>query len=86
MFAAAAGALKPGGGFIFTVEAASDETESEGQDYRIIPQGRYAHTEAYLRRLARQAELQIEILQHGVLRQEMGRPVQGMIATLGKTP
>ncbi len=86
VFAAAAGALKPGGGFIFTVETAGDETDAEGQAYRIIPQGRYAHTEAYLRRLARQAELQIETLQHGVLRQEMGRSVQGMIAILSKTP
>ena len=82
VFTGVAGALKPGGAFIFTVER-NDEAEV-GQDggYLIKPQGRYAHSEAYLLQIARLAGLEPRVVSSAVLRQEMGRPVNGLVMTL----
>ncbi|WP_319525608.1 tetratricopeptide repeat protein [uncultured Desulfosarcina sp.] len=85
VFAAAGVALKKNGHFIFTVELADDLQAGENGNYRILPQGRYAHTESYLRQTARQFGLAPLRVQREVLRQEMGRPVKGLVVTLVPT-
>ena len=84
VFDAAAGALKPGGRFIFTVESVDALPDAGSAGYLIKPQGRYAHSEAYVRNTARQAGLELAALLHEVLRQEMGRPVAGLVVSLVK--
>ncbi len=72
-------ALRPGGWFIFTVEALADDAPEE---HRLHSRGRYAHTRRYLERMARAQGLQVHTLQAEVLRHESGLPVQGWVATL----
>ena len=78
----AAGALKSGGTLIFTVELADETGAGEDSNYLIKPQGRYAHSEAYLRQVARLSGLEPRAFSYAVLRQEMGRPVKGLVVTL----
>ena len=75
---AAAGALRPGGHLVFTVERA-EPAELEG-GYRITPSGRYSHTEDYLRTVLAEAGLQLLRLESDLLRTENARPVAGWIA------
>jgi predicted TPR repeat methyltransferase len=84
VFAGVAGALKPGGTFIFTVELDDRASGKRGGNYRINPQGRYAHTQRYLLKLAQLVRLEPKTVSHAVLRQEMGRPVKGLVVTLTK--
>jgi len=52
--AGAAGALRPGGRIVFTVERAADDV----RDYHLDPTGRYSHAEKYVRQvLARQGSI-----------------------------
>lgn len=73
--AAAAGALRPGGSFIFTVETLR-AGGSEG--FAISPHGRYSHAEAYVDRVLRGAGLVPEIAA-AELRMEGGEPVDGLV-------
>jgi len=84
VFAAATDAIKPGGRFIFTVERMAADTAGNNGDYRIIPQGRYTHAEAYVRRIAGETGLMPEFIDHEILRKEMGRPVDGLVVTLAR--
>jgi predicted TPR repeat methyltransferase len=84
VFAAAANAIKPGGRFIFSVERCDPSTARDNGDYRIIPQGRYTHTESYLRRVAVQQGWVPESIDHQILRKEMGLPVDGLVVTLAR--
>ena len=81
-FKAAASAMKPDGRFIFTLEETDANVEVGNSGYRIIPQGRYTHTETYVRQIARQAGLTVSSVVREVLRKEMGRPVDGLVITL----
>ena len=79
VFEAAARTLRPGGLFAFSVEA------EEGDDgYVLRPTGRYAHSLAYIKRLAAAAGLREMHLEESVLRMEKGRPIHGYIVVLGK--
>jgi predicted TPR repeat methyltransferase len=69
-FDAAAQALKPGGWFAFSTEAAG-----EG-DYVLRGNGRYAHSRAYIARLAG-ARFAIEAQATAMLRREAGRALDG---------
>jgi predicted TPR repeat methyltransferase len=73
---AAAGALRPKGLFIFTLEHAV--TAGAGVDYRLEWHGRYSHTSAYVERLLARAGLRVEI-GCAELRMESGRPVAGLV-------
>lgn len=84
VFDAAANAIKPGGRFIFSVERSDPDTAGDNGDYRIIPQGRYVHSESYLRRVAGQKGWEPESINHEILRKEMGRPVEGLVVTLAR--
>src|SRR5712671_1247730 len=72
----AAGALRPGGLVVFTLEHAIGC--GDGVDYRLEQHGRYSHTEGYVRRLLVDLGLQPEIA-HAHLRMESGVPVAGLV-------
>ena len=76
VIAAFAGALRPDGLFVFTLEhAVGDITDV---DYRLELHGRYSHGRAYVERLLTFSGLQSKILQ-AVLRMEAGAPVPGLV-------
>lgn len=79
VLAAAVSGLKPDGVLIFTVEVMpTNETEA----FILQPQGRYCHSEQYVRECL--DELAVEILAgtRATIRQESGRPVEGLIVTI----
>ncbi|MBL0726387.1 tetratricopeptide repeat protein [Piscinibacter sp. HJYY11] len=73
---AAAAALRPGGRFVFTVEAWKSDS---GESYKLQPHGRYAHHRGYLRRLLAQAGLGELAIREETLRIEGGQPVSGWL-------
>jgi predicted TPR repeat methyltransferase len=77
--AGAAGALRPGGHLLFTVERSEDGDAPAG--YRIHPHGRYSHTESYLRRVLPDAGLQVLSVTAVQLRKEAGQWVAGSLVT-----
>ncbi len=81
VMAAAAGSLRPGGIFIFTVEHDGEEDLSRAAGFRLNPNGRYCHGESYVRRLVAAAGMELVSLVHAPLRQEMGAPVAGLVVT-----
>jgi predicted TPR repeat methyltransferase len=79
MFGAAAAALTPGGGFAFTVES------GEG-DLPILKESRrFAHSRAYLERLAGQAGFDVMLMEDRPVRRDRGDPVPGLVVVLKKT-
>jgi predicted TPR repeat methyltransferase len=68
-------ALRPGGLFAFSAEAA--ETTA---GYRLGVMGRYAHDAGYLRRLAAENGFEIELLRETRVRFEHRRPVHGWLS------
>ena len=71
-------ALQPGGWLVFTVEALSADADV---DHRILPQGRYAHVDHYLRRCLVDTGYAAIQLGTGTLRMEAGQPVAGWVVT-----
>ena len=69
--AAAAAALRPGGLFLFTTEAAGESDAA----FKLNWYGRYTHSESYLREILAAAGLVVEELALQPLRHEGGRPV-----------
>ncbi len=81
VIAAAAGALRPDGYFIFTVEefvGAADEAE-----YCLKPHGRYNHARTYVERLLTSVGLRAVIVP-AELRLEAGAPVDGLVVRAGR--
>ena len=72
---AAARALRPKGLLIFTVEKADDTPAG----FRLNHHGRYSHTRSYVERTLRSAGFAEVNMEDGVLRQEHGEPVQGLV-------
>ena len=70
--------LRPGGWLAFSVEALAD---ADG-DFRVRPSLRYAHSEAYIRRLAGAHGWQVQAIEHGSIRNDQREPVAGMYAFL----
>jgi predicted TPR repeat methyltransferase len=79
--AAAAGALRPGGRLIFTVEESVDAGAEAG--YSISTHGRYNHTRQYVERVLSAASLRPEIVP-AELRLEAGEPVKGLVVRATK--
>lgn len=71
--AAVAGALRPGGLVVFSVE------RSEEPEYDLGASGRYRHAAAFVREAAAAAGLREVSAAEGVLRSEQGRPVAGLV-------
>ncbi|MEO6738895.1 MAG: methyltransferase domain-containing protein, partial [Chthoniobacteraceae bacterium] len=79
---AAAGALRPGGTIIFTVEKSADSESSAG--FTLEHTGRYTHTENYLRTVLSRAGLAVRSLEGAVLRRELFQPVEGFVVVAKK--
>ena len=77
--AAFAGALRPKGLLVFTLEHAA----GEGDGYRLEVHGRYSHGRAYVERLLASAGLRPSIIQ-AELRLEAGAPVPGLVIRAAK--
>lgn len=73
--------LRPGGHLVFTLER-SDESLPEG--FKINPQGRYSHTEAYVRRVLAAARLAPHQIAPVHLRLELGKPVEGLLVVAAR--
>jgi predicted TPR repeat methyltransferase len=80
VLAAAAGALRPGGLFIFTLE---DAGVGSAVDYRLALHGRYNHSRVYVERLLAAHRLESEI-EAAELRMEAGTPVAGLVIRAAK--
>jgi predicted TPR repeat methyltransferase len=77
---AAAGALRPSGTLVFTLEHAMGETDV---DYRLELHGRYSHGVAYVQRVLAKAGLTAEA-ESAELRNEAGAPVAGLVVRATK--
>ncbi len=75
--AAAAASLKLGGVLVFTVEKMVQPTEN----YKLSVNGRYTHSEAYVRKSLEDAGLSIEACEKEKLRMENAEPVIGLLIT-----
>ena len=76
--------MRPGGLLIFTVEKAG-QADAENRGFFLQPNGRYCHTEDYVRRTLTEAGLSVRALAPGILRKELGQPVQGIVASASKS-
>ena len=81
VIAAVAGALRPNGLFVFTLEHAPGN--GTGADYRLELHGRYCHARAYVEQALTSAGLQPTIMQ-AELRMEAGAPVPGLVIRAAK--
>jgi len=70
--------LTPGGCIAFTVEPPAD-----GSELQLLPSLRYAHSEAYVRRVAAESGLKVIDLQTRPLRHDQKTPVPGRYVYLG---
>jgi predicted TPR repeat methyltransferase len=75
---AVAHALLPGGHFIATAENL-DTFVDNTVGYHLHHAGRFAHTEAYIRKTLKNAGLTLLQLDHKILRKQGGKPVRGMV-------
>ena len=82
VFTAVQTALRPGGLFAFTVESNAGE-----QDYCLLPSRRYAHSQAYIERVASDYHFTCAAYRQCVLRQgDDGLPVNGTVYLLTRIP
>ena len=78
--AGAAGALRPGGRVVFTVERAADDVA----EYHLDSTGRYSHAENYVRAVLASSGLDEIAIEHVVLRKERGQEVHGLLASASR--
>jgi predicted TPR repeat methyltransferase len=76
---ASVSALKAKGWFIFTVEKLEQDTANEG--FQLLLQGRYAHTESYIRKTLADAGYRVHNIDTAVLRNEYADAVIGLVVT-----
>jgi predicted TPR repeat methyltransferase len=77
---AAGAALAPGGTLIFSVERAPEGPAGE-RGHHLNLHGRYSHSERYVKSVLEGAGLHLAALEPGVIRNEGGAPVPGLIVT-----
>jgi predicted TPR repeat methyltransferase len=73
IFRSARRILEPGGCLAFTVELAK-----EGRDIQLLPSLRYAHSEAYIRRLADEARFTDVRISEAPIRHDQATPIMGL--------
>ncbi|MDR3438434.1 tetratricopeptide repeat protein [Telmatospirillum sp.] len=78
LFRAAAGALRAGGGFVFTAES------HPGEGSLLQESRRFAHSESCLRQLAAMAGFRPLLMENTSVRHDRGQPVPGLLAVLKK--
>jgi len=76
---AVARSLRPGGHIIFTIEAVEPDEASGGPGFHLHASGRYRHSKAYVSQTLQNADLLLVSLSDAVLREEIRRPVAGML-------
>ena len=81
---AAAGALRPCGTLIFTVEKSAQANAPAG--YVLAPTGRYTHAEGYVRDVLSRAGFEVRAMDAAALRTEYFKPVEGFVVTARKHP
>jgi predicted TPR repeat methyltransferase len=79
--AAASGALRPGGRFVFTLEELV--LPADGVEFHIETHGRYSHTQSYVERILQRAGFSADI-EHADLRTESALPVAGLVVRATK--
>jgi predicted TPR repeat methyltransferase len=79
VFEGAARILQPGGMFCFTVETAPG-----AGDLVLQPSLRYAHSAAYIRKLAQDHGFDISATQPQTIRDDQGTPIPGLFAWLAR--
>lgn len=77
VFAATAAALRPGGLFAFSVEACEEEV-----DFLLGPKRRYAHSQAYLQRLAATHGFMMASSTRCAIRKESDAAVDGLLVVM----
>lgn len=77
VFAGVARVLAPGGLFAFSVELTAD-----AHDLRLLPSLRYAHSQAYVRRLAQEHGFEVRAAFAAPLREDQQRPIAGLYVYL----
>ena len=73
VFAGAARVLAPGGLFAFSIERTADT-----HDLRLLPSLRYAHSQAYVQRLAQEHGFEVRAAFPAPLREDQHRPIEGL--------
>ncbi|MGJ9416814.1 tetratricopeptide repeat protein [Massilia sp. CMS3.1] len=82
LFAQVRAALHPGGWFCFSTEAGEAGAGCAGFDYGLLPSNRYAHSLAYLQRLALEHGFALVEAEPAVVRSENGIGVDGHLLLL----
>ena len=77
---AAASSLRPKGLLVFTVEA----LDKPGEDFRLAVNGRYTHSELYVRKCLEDAGLAVILSDREKLRSENAEPVIGLVITANR--
>ena len=77
VFAGAARVLAPGGSFDFSIERTDD-----ARDLRLLPSLRYAHSQAYVRRLAQEHGFEVRAAFPAPLREDQHHPIEGLYVYL----
>jgi len=78
LFTTTAAALRPGGVFLFSAEAA------QNHDYILLPTQRFAHAMQYLERIAAATGLTVRKTQAATIRLEKGQEVPGHLVLVQK--
>jgi predicted TPR repeat methyltransferase len=78
-----AGMLAGNGLFGFSVEKLADAELHDSVDFALRPSRRYAHSEAYVRRVLVASGFAIQLLETAIIRQDRREPVEGLIVIAG---
>ncbi|MEO7128976.1 MAG: tetratricopeptide repeat protein [Rhodoferax sp.] len=81
VFAGVARVLAPGGLFAFSIERTGD-----AHDLRLLPSLRYAHSQAYVLRLAQEHGFEVRAAFPAPLREDQQRPIEGFYVYLQARP
>ena len=79
VIAALGESLKPGGVFVFTVECW--DTKESSSSFDLQANGRYRHSESYVRQVVIDEELEQSRLVHEVVRSQRGQAVDALVVT-----